>query len=168
MRVCVNLCRVFFCLLTGTSYAGAQVSAPVDTSELVIRHDVHSPVSLSPGDTLAVHLTLLNSGVRPVRISWGARMFVLDALFMRSRVSKSPIDFPPVHTWGKVEHWEYPNPYAVYLSWRAETTLASGKAKTADFRIPFDSIGTYSIKVCIDLVDRDRICRPRDISVIVK
>ena len=168
MRVCVNLCCAMFCLITGSHCASAQVHAPADTSQLIIKHDIRSPVALIRGDTLAVHVELLNAGVRPVKISWGYNLFVLEALLTRPALSKSPIRFPRVGTWGRVEHWEFPNPGAAYLSDITETNLDAGKVKTVDYHIPFDSSGTYSIRVCVDLVDSGRICRPRDISVTVK
>lgn len=132
------------------------------------KHDAKLPASLSRGDTLAIHVALLNAGVSPIEISWGDNLLVLEAEIYRRRTSTMPMTFPPVGSWGKLEHWEFPNPHSVYQAVTNYGKLNPGASKSVEYRVPFDSIGTYSIRVCGNLSTPGRICGPRDISVIVK
>lgn len=155
-------------LLARFNEASAQHYVDIGRTQFVIKHDVHSYVSVARGDTLRIHVMLLNAADQPVKISWGSRLFVLEATLVRPGPVSSPINFPPTGSWGKVERWEFPNPNSAYVSSIIETVLGARQAKNANLRVPFDSSGSYSIRVCVDLVEPGRICTQRDINVVVK
>jgi len=132
---------------------------------------------LSVGETITLRPALRNVGTHPVAIAHGTRFFVLDAFFSpaHERVGAgTPIEFPPADTWGEAKHLEYPNPSAVYTMPLITKTLQPGEVyapallyQRSEYRIRFDSAGTYAIRVCAELTAAT-LCGRRDISVIVK
>jgi hypothetical protein len=116
-------------------------------------------------------------GTHPLTIAHGTRFFVLDAFFSPARAGagqNTPVQFPDADTWGEEKHLEFPNPSAVYTMPLITKTLEPGEVyapallyRRSEYRVRFDSAGTYAVRVCAHLTAAI-LCGSRDISVIVK
>ena len=144
---------------------------------LAIEYGGPSQSHLRVGEILTLRPSLRNVGTHPVAIAHGTRFFVLDARFSPVRAEASPnapIQFPRADTWGEEKHLEYPNPSAVYTLPLITKTLEPGEVyapallyQRSEYRVRFDSAGTYAVRVCAHLT-ATTLCGRRDISVIVK
>lgn len=161
-------CRTLLWFSAFARVLGAQAPCTTDTDKLRVEHDFKSPVTVSAGDTLPIRITLVNTGDRPIEISWGQNLLLLEARRYTHLVVGAPVAFPSRASWGEVGHLEFPNPNAVYLSDITTTILAARESKSAQYRVPFQSKGTYSVKACADLIGRGRICDQREIAVTVR
>jgi hypothetical protein len=158
--------------------SGSTEGAAADWMPLAVEHDVSSPVRLRPGDTLRLRPVLRNTSQAPIEIRHGSRLFVLDAIWRRSAdaLERRPgsITFPPHQSWGEVLRWEYPNPGSVYTAELSIKRLEPGERYTPSlvyrrtaYHVPFDSTGTYALRLCAD-INAVRICGRRDLSVVVQ
>jgi hypothetical protein len=91
-----------------------------------------------------------------------------------SEPRQEPITFPLHQSWGEVRRWEYPNPHAVYTTAGYLRTLAPGERyapallyQRAEYHVPFDSAGSYVIRVCADL-KAVRLCGQPNLQVLVE
>lgn len=160
-----------------SSSASAELLAQSSTSDSSLRVEYGGPLhkQLAVGQILTLRPSLRNVGSRRVAIAHGTRFFVLDAQFSRDKLeSLKNYQFPRHDTWGEVKHLEYPNPYAVYTLPLIQRTLAPGEVyapallyQKSEYLVPFDSAGTYKIRVCAHLTER-AICGQRDIVVTVR
>jgi hypothetical protein len=153
----------------------AQTSMPDSSLRVEYGGPIHK--ELAPGQTLTLRPSLRNISSRPVAIAHGTRFLVLDAQFVPPRPPLGFLQnykFPDGNTWGEVKHLEYPNPFAVYTMPLYERTLAPTEDyapavlyQKSEYVVPFDSVGTYKIRVCAHITEKV-ICGARDIIVTVK
>ena len=146
-------------------------------SDSALRVEYGGPIQkqVSVGERITLRLSLRNASSRPVEIAHGVRFFVLDAQFVHDNLwYLKNYKNPREDTWGEVSHLEYPNPNAVYPLPLFVRTLAPGEVyaptlfdQRSEYAVPFDSIGTYRIRVCAQL-STAAVCGKRDIVVIVK
>ena len=130
------------------------------------------------GERLTLRPSLRNTSSRPIAIAHGVRFFVFDAQFVHDTLGYlRGYKIPRQDSWGEVSHLEYPNPEAVYPMPLFVRTLAPGEVyapyaptffdQRTEFALPFDSVGTYRIRVCAQL-ENSAVCGNRDIVVKVK
>jgi hypothetical protein len=149
----------------------AQSASPDSTLRVEYGGPIQKEVSV--GERLTLRFSLRNAGSRPITIAHGVRFFVLDAQFEHDNWWKN-YKIPRSDTWGEVSHLEYPNPEAVHPLPLLVRTLAPGEVyaptlfdQKPEYAVPFDSVGTYRIRVCAKLENSD-VCGRRDIVVKVK
>jgi hypothetical protein len=152
-------------------------SAPTDSLvPLAIEYGGRSQLHLRAGETLTLRPSLRNVGMHPLTIAHPTRLFVLDAYFSPAHAEagpSTPSQFPKADTWGEEKHLEFPNPSAVYTMPLITKTLKPGEVyapallyQRSEYRVRFDSAGTYAVRVCAHLTAAI-LCGSRDISVIV-
>jgi hypothetical protein len=170
--------RVLVALFTAFHFAGCasnarRMSNPEESGSaivpLALTHDVTQHLQIGRGESVTLHATLTNVSDHAISISHGSRMFVLDAILSipQGRGTTGDLTIPPNRSWGRVQRWEFPNPNAAYSMGLARKTMRPGESNRVEYRVPFDSAGNYSIRVCADVNDT-RICGPRDIAVAVR
>jgi hypothetical protein len=144
----------------------------------VVEHDGPSKASLRVGDSLRFTPALRNTTARPIAITHGPALFVLEAQWRKpgnqvdrdalASVQRSQL------SWGPAQYWEYPNPGAprTLLLWTkrlqpGERYAPPSLFQRSEYIVPFDSAGTYYVRVCAR-VDDVRVCSPSVMTIVVQ
>ena len=149
----------------------------VDWVPVAVEHDVGDRVALRVGDTLTIRPSLINKSKRPVKVQHGSVLFIVEGHYRPPQPDRRPasahLEFPSHQSWGETRLLVFPNPGAVYTAPLIEHILQPGDGYTpsliygrSEYHVPFDSVGTYSLRVCAE-VNAVRMCDRRGTLVVV-
>jgi hypothetical protein len=145
---------------------------------LVVEHDGPSKATLRPGESLRFTPALRNTAARPIAVTHGSVLFVLEAQWRKpgnQRDEGTTTSAPPAYrSWGLTQRWEYPNPEAPRTLQLFSQLLQPGERyapailmQRSEYVVPFDSAGTYFVHVCA-YVDGVRLCSRSVMTVAVE
>jgi hypothetical protein len=158
-------------------------SSPVFDQEplrLEVVMEAPAKVELALEESVTVNLWLRNGGARPLTISHGPRLLILQATRLSPTLERGSsgrqFSIPQVQSWGEVRRVEYPNPGAAYTTPLIQHTIpAGGQYGPTTYRVAFDSLGTYVLQPCaqlisdgIDYSSEIRICSSHGMTIVVR
>jgi hypothetical protein len=174
--------RIFSIGILGSCSPHYSSSPVLDQQPLRLEVVMEAPakVEIALEESVTVNLWLRNGGTRPLTISHGPRLLILQATQLSPTLERSSsqrqFSFPPIQSWGEVRWVEYPNPGAAYTTPLIQhTILAGGRYGPTMYRVAFDAPGTYVLQPCaqligggIDYSSEIRICSLQGMTIVVR
>jgi hypothetical protein len=179
IRLAWTLCSFSSCFLGGCNHVRPEASIVQSLSPLEVRVASHARIETRVGDPVTVTVWLENTGAKPLTVAHGPRLLILEAFANAATVpptAPARLVLPPADSWGRITRLEYPNPGAIYTTPLITAEISpQERYGTKEFRISFDSVGTYTVRPCANLISRFtdyaneiRICSLGGLTVAVR